>query len=617
MLWMIQNHLPSKEEFVQHTWLESERSPTFTGYWPVWELEEDQTTKRLALSPQDVKDYALNRVYKQKQPLEAITMLQKYKIACCMAAGARRSVDLWLLKAEEQDDLPFAATLGQFGANPNRYIKKQYTNRFQEMNGEGPHGIGHRIEEVTLQLPLFFVAQSRKMAKWLDILNVDYTLRGDRDNGTVIHHLCTYMPHYVRTPQEALKLLIFYIKKGVDPFALDNARRTALHCVGENVALYDADFAIPLALRLYLVGIPKLQHNIPDYRRMTFLDYVSARRFDPELAGKVRYLLYAYMHHLVDDNEFISYTVAKELDCERVRDRLYEPLKEMSMHCECHKEERAKVEQPDFATARELLKQCMPLVPRECPNMACDQLRADTCYAHWWRLEEVLAHLDGLYGRLEERLEEGQEEEIKSVWQGMMNYELQQIFLDWHRIRALSALAVITNTPGFSNAERERALLEDDVQLVQHGLRHGRTVENKFAARSITMARLLHTYQPVTELDYGGNTPFHYLAQHGALCEKGLAAFYKELAIVPHAPNKEGITPLDILAQNSYRFYGEEEKLIALLQAMDVDKDAILRENPTTKMSPLDIAHRVHGLWQLRCTELFLQVMQAKIEDGK
>ena len=136
----------------------------------------------------------------------------------------------------------------------------------------------------------------------------------------------------------------------------------------------------------------------------------------------------------------------------------------------------------------------------------------------------------------------------------------------WHlsiwigKSRTLASMAIAADNKYFHNNFKDLyigdlALTEDDVPFMRFMLQHDvHRVEGYFVVRSVAMALLLKNYYPITELDTLSGNQLHCTAEWGAIVDDDLPDFYRANGVDPLLENKEGTTPLHLLAAHSYRY---------------------------------------------------------------
>ncbi len=516
-----------------------------------------------------------------------------------------------LSAAVESDSLDDAATFALYKLNPNRKETRTF-------------------KETTFELPIYYSARSKRMAAWLLMLGAgaDYTLRAGKDRGTVLHHMCTNPPthqfsmisfqgdkkkkveeyfadkeaDWTTVPyrvdengqislsfasrgnqQDIIEMFKFYLDNKVDVHTVDDNGRTALHRIALHLGDYSLDLSIPFALLLLRAG-SKLKKK--DHSGKRFKDYLREQQFMPGSVGANSHILLAYVEGQTEKPRDVRYNIQQH-------DTLF-----------CEEEHPLPAEDADALTLRKM-KKLLPLIPERCEDVSCKSLRVDPACAHG---RELLQYKHGFAPWPSDKVT------------ALIQKEIAKALLDWHAIRSWIAMNITARqftADDDITSLMTHALIEDDCALMQHMLRHQYpyTECNALGPRSADMVKLLHHYSKKSKwcdpfvADFYGNTPFHYLAQHGALVQKEVYNYYVKLGINPLAVNKEGLTPLEILAENSYRFDGKEEQLALLAGILWGRGVSMHAENPITGKSLLDIAKATYATWQLPVTARFVELL--------
>lgn len=564
----------TKEEFANHGW-PILAARTFNGYWPTWELQEDRTAQRLRASPYSVRKDALAHV------AALDTMEQQYKAACCVAVGVADEFDLRaLLKKAIEKDLPrFIATIAPYRPAPSWLIHTLYT----ENTCEPARRKGICSSE---ELPFFFIAQSKKMAKrlWL-FLGADYSVRAARDNKTILHHMCTHPPmpkSRGHAGNEIIKLLKFCIAKGADVHACDAQGRTPLHCA----ALYNLEqkeeCIVPMLIFLLAQGV---DGTVKDAHGKTYKDYLLINRYAPVACA----LGLAYTQDIPDLQGV----------CYRAQDVA-------TLICEEHQE----IDEVDQVVTLSFMQQCVPLVPERSDDLSCKVLNTDASYSGGRR---VLAC-------------KRKDISVSDDAGILLEQEFKRIFLNWHTVRGWVALTIATRLGYLFDSSELRhmvkhAFLEDDCAFIQYMLRHKlyADVHRSFCPRSVAMAKLVAKYIDVNKQDYEGNTMYHALAEHGALMDPAVFDFVRSLDGDKLLENYDHLKPIEVLLYNSYRYKGQLEKLRTLVYLLWprvawASDDTRLMDMPVsmpnlhTGKTVHDLSQEMQRLWKMRETAEILEL---------
>ncbi|MGE0010209.1 MAG: hypothetical protein AB7F19_06765 [Candidatus Babeliales bacterium] len=558
---------------------------TFNGYWFKAELLEHPAIQRLEQLDQVVKDAALGVVG------DLSTRGKKYLAACAMAAGANHEQTCgklvsWLSEAIERDDINFVATMAPFKPNPNRRemcYKESFAQvpLFATPRVFTAERIAHHME-----IPLFFKVQSPQMALWLWTLNADYTQRGGIDDGTVLHHLCSFPPE---RHSDAAALCAFYLKKGADPHAVDAVGRLPLHCIARRVNNLNIEQLLPCMLLMLRAGADT---GRKDNHGMSFEDYMQRSLYN-SISSRIQInVLNAYQESR-DKNKCgrAEYYTSYESDLLKAE--------EPACYCEC-----LETEQTSESKDLDFLRSCIvkaaekPLEKRV--NFNCRELQQHPALSHWRPLL--------LSGKnLEELLPDMRVE----IWQAVV-----ASLLDYNVGRTLAAFfAIILRDDAFLALGDANIVMEDDYDVTSFMFQHVKPKPDEFctclSARTLPMAKLLKRYGYYTQfVDAQENTPFHYFARHGKLVEPGLIDFYVKENVDPCAKNSEDQTAADLLVEYSYRFDGHEEKLAAFLTMLKLHGAVSKRAHEKTGKTLLEAAQEAHSVWELPCTALVVTMLQ-------
>lgn len=571
------------QELSTHAWQLPDSVWSTDDYWAPEVLRQDITTQRLLISTQKVKDEAL------LPHLAMETPLQRYKVACCLAAGASMVQEV-LQQAVHKNLCNFVETLERFKPNPNDMHFERCVDRVYSMSD--------CKERPSIQwIPIFFAAQTKRMAALLKKINADYMQREGRESGTVVHYLCTYPP---QNPKQAVKLLDYYLKKGVRVEARDVEGQTPLHRIAVNAAGNPAEVLLPLACMLLARGASR---DALDNKFRTCEDILREGGYAHGPASFTKRLL---LKQLFPSLERLQ-------NFEKERDHRKE-----CVHCKDSKPLQKGLLTRLIGTAtatprvQELtnVQSLMPMptsskfsLPRT-RELDCKQLEKQPAFPFW------------------QHFFNSDPNTISDKTRVRIVREVTAAFLNWEQLRTLVAMAVLANNGKlpfqwqgsyFANF----ALLENDYNFLHFLLTHKIPFTcNPCWASSSAMINLLQEHVLLKSQDRYGNTPFHYIACYGThmLSIRDVMQNYINAGVDPFAPNRMGITPLELFIEHSYSFENFCRYIETILgMLMHKDGSDLIKENLHTGKSPLQLAEQTHKLWQQTSTRLVLNRLQDRV----
>ncbi|MGE0009597.1 MAG: hypothetical protein AB7F19_03565 [Candidatus Babeliales bacterium] len=541
------------EEFAQHHWPMPANACTFTGYWTAWELEQDSTAQRLRVSPFEVRDAAA-------QQIVALDTLEKqYKAACCASLlSDYRLVDV-LKSAADKNLHRFVATVAPYKPNVNHLAGCWRTEKTDST-----------LCQTRTAVPLFFLAQTKKMAKWFWILGANYKELEHSEGGTVLHHICAQPSN---APQETLKLMKFYIARGVPVDAVDTKGRTPLHRVALNRAGNTENYLLPVTLFLIKHGALL---NLKDAAGSTCRDYLEAHKFQPDAGDLACRIVLAHLDALAA----------------KPPSKQYPPCNYQDMHCIDHQD----VELIEREITPADMKSCLPLVPEECDDMSCKALYIDPRYA---RARKLLDYKRGNAKPCVEVVE-------------IINQEIARILSEWRLARIWLALNVALRYGDlFDSTDFNRmithAFLENDCAFIELLLRHKYKFEiESLFIRSEAMFQLLKKYRA---LPYESMDTFVFGVQHATRLPQGAVEYFAGSRCLDEARQRlERLKRLELLTQNSYRFESKLNELIWVAKTIwGHEGVSVYEKNPETGKSIADLARATHKLWNLPVTKMFAE----------
>ncbi|MGE0009346.1 MAG: hypothetical protein AB7F19_02280 [Candidatus Babeliales bacterium] len=449
-----------------------------------------------------------------------------------------------------------------------------------DLNPNAQESIEYHIPNgttIALQAPYFFTAKTKEEAETLRSRGADYALTGGIHNGTVLHHVCrTAARNKLQT-----SLLQFYLEHGAAAGAVDARGRTPLHIVGQEVGRTDAEHAIAWATLLYKYGADVTRE---DDAEQTFMDYGACYQYEPRFGHLEQRIFHASMRACIfaDILKPRRHVVSRAVQS-----------------CKCHASAYIQTKLPKVIT-KEYIEQWCPILPGSPGVLNCEVIRSHPKYPFWQRIVAV--------------------QDAREFGEGaadLLLCELNPVFSNWHELRVLIAMVLTINKNYFNeNFESfnlgKLALIEDDIPLVQFFIQHGiYKIDLIHWARSGTMVKLLARL-PKGSVDAQGNNAFHHVAKFGMLTDDDhLHELFSVEGNRLLEQNHEGQTPLDVLAEYSYRYQRHPIKLIEIARLLLLEGADPDRVHDKTKKSAFTVAKEVDNYWQIPATNSLVRLLAA------